>query len=281
MRGRSMTWVLGLVLLLLAGGRASAQGPREAPATASADGPSSKTILVVSRSGVQLDVWIDGVRRGGTPLAVRLETGEHFITAAAPGIEPVLEKIEVAAGPGQQTTYLLPVPMTPERFPGVFREVVQAYTRNRQNPHVLIAAALLTPDRTDFEGLLARIPVEHHEDPMLLLARSKWAYKAGDDAGALALLEKATAKDEQLAAPWRERARFMILQNRLPEAVLDAERAVRLEPLNADNFVVRGDAYHLSLKPYAAQLDYERALDLRPDHPGALAGLDALREARQ
>jgi hypothetical protein len=251
----------------------------QTPAVTPEDTPTTRTIAIQSRDGHQFDVWIDGVRRGPTPIAVPLTTGEHFMTAVAPGLEPILEPLTVAEE-GRQTTYLIAVPLSDGRFPQLFKEVVTAIVKHPDNPHVLIAAALITPDRGDFEGILKRIPSEARQDPMLLLAQSKWAFKAGDADTAFRLLAEAIEQEKELAVLWRVRAQFLNLDGQYAEALADADHAVHLEPLNPENFAVRGDAYYMAGKPYAARLDYERALDLDPQHPQATAGLRALSEAR-
>lgn len=247
-------------------------------AASGSDAPTTNLVRLSTRFGKQLDVWIDGKRQGVTPLDVILEPGNHFLTAGAPGLKPVLDNLKVAEK-GRQQTVLIDIPLTPERYDAAFKEVVASRVKYPRNAHVLILAAQLTEDESDFQRLLGMIAEEQIDDPLLLLARARWEYRRNDAAGALELLTRAIDLADDFAPAWCQRANLHTLTGDFEKALSDANRAVVLEPYNARNFEARADAYYSLGKMVAARTDYERALALDPGSQHARQGLDAARSA--
>ncbi|MBI5154702.1 PEGA domain-containing protein [Candidatus Poribacteria bacterium] len=257
-------------LLALARGDQSAPSP---PSAASREARPER-VEVRTRHGMQMDVWIDGERRGVTPLRMALRPGNYYLTSGAEGLEPVLRRFAVKPG-GRSINVVTDVPMTTARFPAIFKELVLACREYPQNAHLLILACLLTNSQEDFDGLAVRIPKPLAGDPTLLMARARMALSADRLEETDALLGQAVAADRRLAGPWRMRSYALQRWGRPEEALAAANEAVLIEPLNGENFAVRGEAQLALGDRHAARLDFERALELRPGHSRATEGLKA------
>jgi hypothetical protein len=66
-------------------------------------------------------------------------------------------------------------------------------------------------------------------------------------------------------------------RDRLPEAMEEYRRALRLDPEQADAHHFLGTAYRVSGKTALATQEFERAIALRPDHDGAIQDLAVIR----
>lgn len=261
--------VLLLVMVVLSGALPAQPTPQTQLA--------KETMTIRTREGRQMDVWLDGRRMGLTPLKLELRPGTYFLTAGADGLEPILRRMEVQAG-GEQLTVLADRALAAERLPMVVEEIMAAFRAQPANAHVRILAALLTTDRRDHSQLLDSLPPGLGSDPTVLLSRARWAMTDGQPGAALALVEEALHREARMASLWRMKAWALIELGRNAEAKDASELAVRIDPLHADSFVVRGDVHRAAGELEFARLNYERALDLQPDNQRALRGLGRAEE---
>ncbi|MDI6737565.1 MAG: hypothetical protein QME12_03545 [Nanoarchaeota archaeon] len=95
--------------------------------------------------------------------------------------------------------------------------------------------------------------------------------RAGNIISAWDKYTKAIEKDPTWAKPYARRA-YINRQNTAP-ALQDINRAIALEPANAEHHVIKGDIYWNAGKFSAAKQQYERAVFLEPEKAGAYYGI--------
>ena len=242
------------------------------PAPIPDDRPVSPTLQVRTQHGVQMDVWIDGERKGFTPMLGNLAPGTYFVTCWNTGLEPIIQEITIP----NYELQIVEIPdrkLTAEKFPKIFEKVVKAYQYYPENVHIRIIAMGLAQDPTDFRGLLGRLPQDHRENPVVLFVRSKWQAAEGNLDVALDLIDKALADEPNYAGAWRLKVRILTAMGRYQDAVAHANEAVILEPQNPDSFLARAAALKKAGRERAAQIDYEYVLEFDPDNKEAIRGL--------
>lgn len=122
----------------------------------------------------------------------------------------------------------------------------------------------------------------------LLLVRGAALSDLGDERAALDAILQARALAPQSADSWVAETPIRIRTNKFPEALAAAERALELDPRNADAHNQRGAALHVLGRLADATQAYSNALAIEPQHLDALlarAGLaldrEDLRAAKQ
>ena len=93
----------------------------------------------------------------------------------------------------------------------------------------------------------------------------------GDLAAALALVQRGMHQDPSCTDGYRVSAYLMEDAGRPEAAILFYEKALALEPVNADSWIELGNAHWRLADEAAARRAYARALAAAPDHPQAEA----------
>jgi len=234
------------------------------------DQASSPTLQVQTKNGRQMEVWVDNERIGITPLIGRLSPGKHLMSCWNSGLEPIIQVVDIPED-DVQVLVIPDRPLKADRFPVMFERIIRAYQQFPENPHFKIIAASLAQTESDFQGMLGQMEEEDKDNALVLLADAKWAVYNEDFIVGLVTLKEAIDAEPRLAVTWRFRARVLTALKRYREAIAHADKAVVLEPQNAENFVVRGNAYRAMGKETDADLDYMYALELDPENEEALA----------
>lgn len=113
----------------------------------------------------------------------------------------------------------------------------------------------------------------------LLHLRGIAAWQAGDLAAALEGLTGSLQADPSRAVVWTAMARLQRELGRTAAAIGSALTGIKVDPGHAEAHAVLGDLFQDGRRPKRAAAAYERALALRPDLEGALAGLAGARGA--
>jgi hypothetical protein len=266
-----------LALLLALAAPAPAQDPTPAPPADGSDG--SVEVRIVTRDGAQMDVYLDGRRIGLTPIKLRTPPLDLVLSAGAPGVEPVIHELAIAPGEDRVVT-LVDRPLSRERFPALYTAMVGAQHAHPQNPHLIVLAASVAQDGDDAARLINTMPKAMQDEPMVLYAAARASLLLGRTDAALELLGRACEAEPRMGGLERVRAQILLGAQGPQAALPPANRAVLLEPANADNFTSRA-AIHQALGDLrAAEMDVVQALALRPDDARALRLADELRAAR-
>lgn len=260
-----MKWLLLLIAALLAAAPSpAANAPSDRPAR-----PAPVEVRIVTRSGAQMDVWVDGRRLGVTPIMLRTPPIGLLITAGAPGLEPIVHSIDITTEPSQTVT-LVDRPLSSERFPLLFAAMVEAQALHPGNPHIVVLASTIAQDGLDAANLVNGLPAAVRQEAMTLYAAGRASLLLGRGTAALEFLDQAIEAEPRLGGLHRVRAQILLQMGEPDRAMADANRAVTLDPLNPDNFSSRAAVHRLAGDERAAQMDIERALELRPDDPKAM-----------
>ncbi len=230
-------------------------------AGAQQSGDSETEVIIRSRSGIQLDVWIDGERKGPTPLITKCPPGKYLLTAYAWNAAPMVQNLEVLEIPSQTTT-VGDRPLTEQDFESSFQLLVRARNEFPDNPHILVLCALTAQTSDDYLNLLGAIPEDLHDTPLLQVSNAAWAAVEGKPEAALRFLDEAALEDPRMAAVWRAHAEILLTLDRTDEARVSAERAVSLDASHPKSFLVRGRVHEALGDTRAAELDREHSQTL-------------------
>lgn len=278
-RSRRVRWASRAFALALLGAAAFAAGPARVAASQEPTAPpppqnAECVVELVTASGIQMEVWIDGKRCGMSPIDVPLAPGRHVVTAFAPDTFPIVQPFTVRDD-RRQASMLADKPLYGDRLGDAFNYLVAARRNHPGNVHVLQMCALLAMERTDFDKLMEMIPEERRSDPMLQIARARWMVLAGDADGALAVLEAATTADPSAAACWRAKAELLAAKGLVAEGRDAAERAVLLDARNPKSFIIRAKVEEADGDARAAELDREHAAELVKNRDARSKQIDA------
>ena len=91
--------------------------------------------------------------------------------------------------------------------------------------------------------------------------------RSGNLSAALAQARDAATLQPYAASPWLQEALVMEVQNRIPQAVVAAERATREGPTDYDNWLVLSRLQARDGHAQAALQDYLKARSLSPHSP--------------
>ena len=98
-------------------------------------------------------------------------------------------------------------------------------------------------------------------------------FQRGQIAPARARVEKELAKHPKIGAFHAMLAMILTGQGERDRAAFHADRAIALDPTNADILTTRASIHASADEHDRARALYEKALSIHPDHPGALSGL--------
>jgi tetratricopeptide (TPR) repeat protein len=193
-----------------------------------------------------------------------LEPGRYWMTSSAEYLSPLMQ--ELTAVGGTESIAMLPAtPVTTENYPEVASWVMREILgdgEHSQNPHLLIIALHLTTDPTDAESLLERTARELPGDPMVELLRAKSLIRQNRLDEALESVEKGLRKFPDLAFAWRTRAEALRRSGSLREALESANQAVALEPFGWRNQRIRAAIHQQMGNVRSANADNARAEEL-------------------
>lgn len=239
------------------------------------DTATSATLRVVrfqAPGNLQLEVWLDGERLGFTPFSKELTPGDHYLTASAEALQPVMQDFAIGARANQVA--IIPVlPLTTENHPEAVRRLIETIKTQPPNRHFRIMGLYLATDPDDVKTLLEIADKEMPGDAMVDLLRARVMLRGGDTNGALASTDRALPALAQVAFAWRMRAEALLAADRAGEAIDAANQAVILEPNGFRNLRVRARANEAVGKTAAARNDAERATSLYEELHRAAEGL--------
>ena len=145
------------------------------------------------------------------------------------------------------------------------------------NKHLVALAAAMSQKPGDFNTIFQSLSKEDREQPMVFYGRARWAVIQNDPDYALEMLDRAIELDVRFGTLHQVKAKVLLSMNRLDEAIDEADKAIRLESFNPDNFVTRGRAWAAQDDRHGAELDFERAIELDPEHARAKAEMAKLK----
>lgn len=131
-------------------------------------------------------------------------------------------------------------------------------------------AEMLTDPRLQVAGLSRSAQVR------LLVVRAGAQSDLGDDAAALASLSQARSLEPENPEVWLAEVPIRIRSNNLDLAMTAVQRALRIEPRQANALYLRGSVQHVGGDLQAAYASYGEALAINPSHIDALITRAAL-----
>jgi tetratricopeptide (TPR) repeat protein len=144
-----------------------------------------------------------------------------------------------------------------------------------QNPLYLINRSQVRSRASDNKGALADLQKALELDPENGLALHNLALlkqSGGDTEASEKLLSDAISKNERLPYPRAQRAYQRLEKNDLKGALEDYDEVIRLEPLDAENYVNRGIVKEKMRDLAGAASDFSKAIELDSKNPKAWLG---------
>jgi len=143
------------------------------------------------------------------------------------------------------------------------------------NPLYLINRSQVRSKASDNRGALADLQKALELDPENGLALHNLALlkqSGGDTEASEKLLTDAISKNERLPYPRAQRAYQRLEKNDLKGALEDYDEVIRLDPLDAENFVNRGIVKEKMHDLAGAATDFSKAIELDSKNPKAWLG---------
>ena len=143
---------------------------------------------------------------------------------------------------------------------------------------------------SDLEGVVEKIALLSELNMIYLMRSSGKGMKAANKAPAKAATTQGNGKTPSaktkpkeakpeptsLAAPYIRRAKAYMEKSNFSKAVLELRDALKLEPTNFECHTLMGFAYLKQKQVSMARVHLKKALDLNPDNPEALKGMQAI-----
>jgi len=210
------------------------------PTPSASDVATTRTVEVrIDATGrLQMEVWINGERRGLTPLKTRIAVGDQYLTAVAESVEPFMAIVEVPDVENQALT-IPSVPLTGQNYALSSERLVREIAYNPKNVHLMIIALFQATDPEDTRLLLGRADKAAPGDPVVDVLRAKFLAKNEKWAEARAAADRAVKAMPEYGYLWRARAEVLLSSGQGDVGLESINEAMIREPFGWRNLRVR------------------------------------------
>lgn len=235
-------------------------------------------VVIQTDSGAQAEVWVNYQRAGIAPVRAMVVEGVHNIAVLSEGITPVHIPITVTSRDDTVTVKIPMEPVTQDNHQSILQHLNALASQRPNDPTLRLAAAQLVVKESEAIQLLAMVDRSAPGSPLSALLRARWLQAGGKREESLALIEGALQAEPNFAALHRQHARIHAVMDKDQLAFEAANKAVQLDPVDWQNFYVRGIVYRELGKKTEALQDLNKALELSPENGSVTRAIKGLSE---